>query len=129
MKLRDDQIKVIDKLAKKHRNRRFGSYTKEDIYQECWRIALENISSFDKTKIKDKKSELKGLENFLSRIMSNRLTNLYNRSYKFPKMPNCCREASKNAPCIPGCKDCENYIKLYRKASDLQNVYEMVGED
>ena len=75
---------VIQKVAKNHRDKAFGSYTPEDIEHEVWLIALNKIELFkpNKGKVVDEK---KALERWLNVVISNRLKNLYRDEYVVPQ--------------------------------------------
>lgn len=80
----EEQILVIQKVAQNHRNKCFGFFTKEDIEQEVWIIALQKKSEFKPTRGKQK-DELKSFEHWLNRVVSNRLKNLYRDKYVVPQ--------------------------------------------
>ena len=75
---------VIGRVAKNHRNKCFGSYTKQDIEQEVWIIALEVLPKFemDKGTQKDPK---RALEYWLNKVMTNKLKNLYRDKFIVPQ--------------------------------------------
>lgn len=79
-----DIIDVIQKVAKNHRNKRFGCYTEEDIEQEVWVIVQNRISDFDlkKCKVTDPKS---ALERWLNTVVSRRLVNFHRDNYLVPQ--------------------------------------------
>lgn len=75
---------VIQKVAKNHKNKRFGPYTEDDIEQEVWIIALNKLPEFvpERGKHKDLKQ---ALENWLNTVISRRLANFYRDKHLVPQ--------------------------------------------
>lgn len=72
--------KVITKIAANHKNKDFDIYTKKDIEQQVWVIALKMIHQFNPKKAKYDDLE-KSLEHWLNIVISSRLKNLYRNEY------------------------------------------------
>jgi hypothetical protein len=74
---------IIAKVAKNHENKVFGSYTKDDIRNECWIIALKQLPEFEISKRKNTNVE-GALENWLNAILSRRLANFFRDKFVVP---------------------------------------------
>lgn len=81
---RAEMMEVIHKVAKNHRNKDFGYFTKEDIEQEVWLIALDRMGDFQ-PKRGTQKDEKKSFEHWINCVVSNRLKNLYRNKYVVPQ--------------------------------------------
>lgn len=80
---KNEIYEVITKVAANHENKHFGPYTKEDIRQECWIIALNKLPEFEVSKRKN--HDIKNaLENWLNTIMSRRLANFFRDKFVVP---------------------------------------------
>lgn len=80
----EEKMEIIQKVAKNHRNKEFGYFTKEDIEGEVWLIALKQMHKFDSTRGKHT-NEKKSFEHWLNAVIAKRLKNLYRDTYVVPQ--------------------------------------------
>jgi hypothetical protein len=67
---------IIQKVAENHKHKTFGSFTSDDIYQQACLICTIKIQEFSIHKQNTKKPK-QALENFLNKVVSNRLKNFF----------------------------------------------------
>lgn len=68
-------------MAENHKNKEFGIFDQDDIKQQTRLICWQKVNEFDFTRRKAKNAE-QALENWLNRVVSNRLKNLYRDNVK-----------------------------------------------
>lgn len=73
---------VIIKVANNHANKHFGSYQSDDIIQQASMICWQKLPEFQIKRAKDKNNEAQSLENWLNKVVSNRLKNFYRDHYQ-----------------------------------------------
>lgn len=81
---KDEMMEVIFKIAENHKNKDFGYFTKEDIKQEVWVIALNALSKYQFER-GTQKDEKKAFEHWMNRVVANRLKTLYRDKYIVPQ--------------------------------------------
>ncbi len=84
MLTKEEVEKIIIKVAKNHAGKTFGIYDHDDIYQQAATICWTKMKSFDFTKVKEK-DPAKALENWLNKVVSNRLKNFFRDHYQNKK--------------------------------------------
>jgi hypothetical protein len=84
---------IVQKVAENHKHKVFGSFTEDDIYQQACLICVSKIPEFCIQKQNVKKPK-QALENFLNKVVSNRLKNFFRdhegihyKTYKSDKSP------------------------------------------
>lgn len=76
--LSDQQIiNIIDRVASFHKNKVFLHFDSNDIEQQVRLTCWQKINGFDPSRRKNNNKIEQALENWLNRIVSNRLKNLY----------------------------------------------------
>lgn len=77
-------MEIVQKVAKNHRNKTFSDLTPDDIEQHAALIAWEKIGDFDFSRA-NTNEEKQALENWLNRVVANRLINLKRDKYITPQ--------------------------------------------
>jgi hypothetical protein len=117
-----DKIQLVaKKIAKKYR---FGYYSEEDIAQEAVILIIQNdlLKNYDPSR---------PLENFLSRVLKNRLFNFKRDNYKRPDPPcvRCPLSAYVNKVCTAyeNLMDCEFYKKWVENNKSKENIMHAIS--
>jgi len=74
---------VIYKVALNHQNKSFAHYTQQDIIQECWVIALQQLDEFEIERVKHSDPKV-ALECWLNVLLGNRLANFFRDKFTVP---------------------------------------------
>lgn len=109
-----EEFQTIQILAERFSNKTFAYYDKEDIKQEVWVICLESLHKYDPERSSAK------LETFLFRVVSNELTNKYNKLFKKVNPPVKCRGC--NSDCKSQCEVWSKYLQNVKRIKELQIV-------
>lgn len=115
----EEFLKILNQVTKKLILKfRFPGYTKEDLYQECFIMALDGIKNWDKQR---------PLSNFLYIHLKNRLCNFKRKYYIRIEKP--CEQCPFNAFVFPDkCKKykdlmkCHLYYRWYQRNITRRNL-------
>ncbi len=81
--LTDEEIQqVITKVANNHAGKSFGSYQSEDIVQQSLMICWQKLPEYQSKRAKEKHNTKQSLENWLNKVVSNRLKNFYRDNHQ-----------------------------------------------